>query len=155
MELAIEPSIKIVVVDHDHRVRSFIGGCLRPAGASVILCGNAFEGMRAIESADLILVDMVMPDQDGFEFLHRRRDMSRLLADTSRPPIVVMGHPEMAADFRNAGLAYLPKPFTQAELIDAVVNTLHAPIVHTLMPTNDPPLSRLGLIRKILAIEAP
>jgi len=125
MERALGNCLTVVVVDHDHRVRNFIGRCLTLSGVSVILCASGFDGRRAIELADLIMLDLVMPDQDGFEFLHQRDKPDRLTR-LYRPAIVVMGpgYPEMGADVRNAGLGYLPKPFTESELIETIVKAL-------------------------------
>ncbi|MBV8213786.1 MAG: hypothetical protein JOZ08_11270 [Verrucomicrobia bacterium] len=125
MELAPGNSFTVLVVDHDHHVRNFVERCLRLAGASAILCASAFEGLHAIEFANLIMVDFAMPDQDSYEFLHRR-DKPSHLARADHPAIVVMGPGclQTGSDFRNAGLSYLPKPFTQVELIDAILKAL-------------------------------
>lgn len=125
MELVLANSFTVLVVDHDHQVRTFIERCLRLAGASPILYASAFEGLHAIEHANLIMLDLVMPDQDSYEFLHRHGKPSRP-ASAEHPAIVVMGPDglQRGADFRNAGLSYLPKPFTQIELIDTIVKSI-------------------------------
>lgn len=128
MELVLANSFTVLVVDHDHQVRTFIERCLRLSGASAILCASAFEGLHAIERANLIMLDLVMPDQDSYEFLHRREKPGHL-ASADHPAIVVMGPDclQTEADFRNAGLSYLPKPFTQSELIDTIVKNISKP----------------------------
>ena len=128
MELVLGNSFTVVVVDHDHQVRTFIERCLRLSGASAILCASAFEGLNAIEHANLIMLDLVMPDQDSYEFLHRR-EQPGYLASADHPAVVVMGPDclQTGADFRNAGLSYLSKPFTQIELIDTIVKSISKP----------------------------
>jgi CheY-like chemotaxis protein len=125
MELALGNSFTVLVVDHDRQVRTFIERSLRLTGASAILCASAFEGLHAIEHAHLIMLDLVMPDQDSYEFLHRREKPSHR-DRAGYPAIVVMGPDclQTGADFRNPGLSYLPKPFTQIELIDAIVKSI-------------------------------
>ena len=125
MELELGSFFTVLVIDHDLQARTFIDRSLRLAGVSAILCPSVFEGLRAIEHANLIMLDFVMPDQDSYEFLLRREKPSHL-ARADHRAIVVMGPgcPQTGADFRNAGLSYLPKPFTQIELIDTIVKSI-------------------------------
>ena len=116
-------SLKIVVVDDDPMVRTLVGGCLNYFGASVTLCEDAAGGMRAIERVrpHAVLVDLIMPGQDGFYLLGR----IKAFGDTQkwRPGVVVitgLRDLELQRELERSGVNYLPKPFTPRDLFDAV-----------------------------------
>jgi CheY-like chemotaxis protein len=119
--------LKVVVVDDDPQIRDVLGRCLTLFGASVTLCGGAFEGIREVEDArpDVILVDLVMPHRDGFDLL---RDIKKLgpARGGDTPVIVVTGlrNPEVEATIREAGFGYLSKPFTPGALFNSIAKTL-------------------------------
>jgi len=116
-------SLKIVVVDDDPMIRTVVGRCLTHFGASVTLCEEAAGGMRAIEQVrpHAVLLDLIMPGQDGFYLLDRINAFS----DTHqwRPGVVVitgMRDPDLEQELKQVGASYLPKPFTPVNLIRAV-----------------------------------
>ena len=63
----------VVVEDHDDTRRS-LGMFLGRLGANVVMARNAFEGVEAVKTGrpDLVLCDIKMPEEDGFELLHIR-----------------------------------------------------------------------------------
>jgi CheY-like chemotaxis protein len=116
-------SLKIVVVDDDPMIRTLVGGCLTHFGASVTLCEDAAGGMRAIEQVrpHAVLLDLIMPGQDGFYLLGR----IKAFGDTHecRPRVVVitgLRDSELEQELEQSGVNYLPKPFTPRDLFDAV-----------------------------------
>lgn len=66
---------RILVVDDDAGVRDVLKSMLEAAGYSVSVAGNGKEAMRALraEGADLILTDLVMPEQEGIETIKALR----------------------------------------------------------------------------------
>jgi CheY-like chemotaxis protein len=68
---------KILVVDDDPGVRDVIRSMLESAGYSVLAAENGKEAMKILKDTrvDLILTDLVMPEQEGIETIKAlRRD---------------------------------------------------------------------------------
>lgn len=70
-----QPKNTILVVDDDVGVRDVLRGMLESAGYRVLLAENGKEAMKALkaEEADLILTDLVMPEQEGIETIKALR----------------------------------------------------------------------------------
>lgn len=66
---------RVLVVDDDPGVRDVIRSMLESSGYSVLLAANGKEAMRLLrtERADLILTDLVMPEQEGIETIKTLR----------------------------------------------------------------------------------
>jgi CheY-like chemotaxis protein len=116
-------SLKIVVVDDDPMIRTVVGRCLNHFGASVTLCEDAVAGMEAIEQLrpDTVLVDLIMPEQDGFYLLRRIRAFESI--HNWRAGIVVitgLRDSELEQELEQSGVTYLAKPFTPRDLFNAV-----------------------------------
>lgn len=95
---------------------------LRKAGADVTVCDNGLEAVRAIETAkseelpDLVLMDMQMPQLDGYDATRRLRDQGY-----SRPILALTAHAMEgdSAKCLDAGCDdYLAKPVNHAHLIN-------------------------------------
>lgn len=65
----------VLVVDDDPGVRDVIRSMLESSGYAVLLAENGREAMRLLKSerADLILTDLVMPEQEGIETIKALR----------------------------------------------------------------------------------
>lgn len=110
---------KILVVDDEERMVRFIRLNLEHDGFQVI---TAYNGMQAInkirsELPDLVLLDVMMPDMDGFEVL-------RIVRETSNVPIIMLTA-KGDEDDRVRGLElgaddYVTKPFSPRELVSRV-----------------------------------
>ncbi len=116
----------------------------------ILTAGNGREGLKKAiqEVPDLIISDVMMPEMDGFELCEALKSDQR----TSHVPIVLLTAKASAED-RMAGLqrgadAYLPKPFSLAELqlqmanLIAMQQRLRARYLATEppLPTDDPAL---------------
>jgi two-component system response regulator AtoC len=107
----------ILVVEDDAATRSALCEYLMGAGYRVRTAGSGAEGWTALQASnevDAILLDLVMPDMDGFELLRRHREMQGraavvVLSGLSEAESVVKAMKFGAAD-------YLPKPFDPQEL---------------------------------------
>ena len=82
-----------------------------------------FEHLRMVEEGDLpmparILLDLNMPEMDGFEVLERIRSRPRFM---SEPPVIILTHSDDPADRLRSERAgadgYMTKPFQSAEYI--------------------------------------
>ncbi len=89
---------RVLVVDDDATVRAVVARAITDLGWSVVEAANGREGLErfAEHGADLVLLDLMMPEMDGFEFLAR----VRLRPGGERVPVVVMTAAELTDDDR-------------------------------------------------------
>lgn len=62
---------KILIIDDNSLTREINGSVLEHAGYEVIAAGGGSEGLKKLteEKIDLIVLDLIMPEVNGFEFL--------------------------------------------------------------------------------------
>lgn len=107
---------RILIVDDDERLGAMLATYLRSRGYVVEQRIDAATGLAAIEHGrfDAVVLDIMLPDLDGFDVLRRVRQ-------TSSIPVVMLTARGEEAD-RIVGLElgaddYLPKPFNPRELL--------------------------------------
>jgi two-component system response regulator AtoC len=106
----------VLVVEDDEAARTALSGFLQATGYRVRWAGTGADALSAMASgpADAVLLDLVMPEPDGFEVLRTAR------AGDPRLPIIVLSALAHAEDVVRAmklgATDYLPKPFEPAEL---------------------------------------
>ena len=112
---------RVLVIDDDLPLRGMLAAALRQHGFQVLLAGDGREGQRAltIHHPDVVLLDLAMPDVNGWDFLQRLQETGHL----GRIPIVVVSahlsvQPEALLHMGVA--AILPKPFNLPELIELI-----------------------------------
>jgi two-component system OmpR family response regulator len=118
--------MRLLIVDDDPKFRSYISGGLRESGLE---CETAADGAAALKvledphrSFDLILLDVMMPVQNGWELLHELRARGR-----ETPVIFVTARDAVEERVKGLKLGaddYIIKPFAFDELlarIDAVI----------------------------------
>ena len=117
----------ILVADDDMAIRTVLSQALSRAGYEVRATGVASTLWRWVEAGDgdLIITDVVMPDENAFELLPR---IKKLRPDL---PIIVMSAQNtfmtaIKASERGA-YDYLPKPFDLKELVAIVGRALNSP----------------------------
>jgi two-component system, OmpR family, sensor kinase len=80
---------RLLVVDDEPTILELLAGSLRFAGFAVMTAASGTEALRAAAASrpDLVLLDVMMPDGDGFEVLSRLVEDLLVLArfDTGRP----------------------------------------------------------------------
>lgn len=116
-------SAHILVVDDDNRLRSLLQRFLRDNGFYVSVAKNAAEARERLRDYkfDLLIVDIMMPEETGLEFLEKLR------RESSVPVIMLtaMGETEDRITGLEAGADdYLPKPFEPKELVLRIKNIL-------------------------------
>ncbi|MDH2429518.1 response regulator transcription factor [Sphaerisporangium sp. TRM90804] len=128
---------RLLVVDDEPTVRELLSATLRFAGFDVT---SAATGAEAVEAArdqppDLVLLDVMLPDLDGFEVVRRLREQSR-------PPVPVLfltardSPKDKVTGLTLGGDDYVTKPFDLEELIArirAVLRRTGSPGAHTLV----------------------
>jgi excisionase family DNA binding protein len=110
----------VLIVDDDERVREYVRVNLEMEGYSVREAGNAEEGLRVLDevSPDLVLLDVMMPEVDGWEMLRRVQERHGVGAI---PVVMFSGKvDEGAAEQAQARGAqgFLGKPFDPQQLIE-------------------------------------
>lgn len=117
----------ILVIDDVLGVRRSIAGVLSRAGHSVEEAGDGKAGVEAARRAkpDLILVDMLMPEQDGLETLERLREekLGSALIAMSGGGALVGAEDALSAAALHAD-ALVRKPFENAELLKTVAGLM-------------------------------
>jgi DNA-binding response OmpR family regulator len=112
---------RVLVIDDDMPLRGMLAAALRQHGFQVLLAGDGAEGQRAlsIHHPDVILLDLAMPNVNGWDFLQRLQETGHL---GKVPIIVVSAHlrVEPQAVLRMGVSAILPKPFNLSELIELI-----------------------------------
>ncbi|MDQ4096231.1 MAG: response regulator [Actinomycetota bacterium] len=116
----------VLVADDDEDIVRFVEVNLRLEGFEVV---TAADGKEALEQADdlspdLVLLDIMMPEMDGFEVCQRLRAASR----TKHVPIIMLTAKSLSAD-KVVGLTsgaddYIIKPFDPIELVARVKSAL-------------------------------
>jgi CheY-like chemotaxis protein len=89
----------VLIVDDDAEVRNVVSATLRNAGLTTAEAVNgraAFDWLGAHPLPDLVLLDLMMPEMDGFQFLERLREHPERL----KVPIVVLTAKDLTADER-------------------------------------------------------
>ncbi len=119
-------NVQLLVVDDDEINRMMLGELLRFQGAKVSFAENgkiALDCVRANAAHffDAILMDLQMPEMDGFQATRKIKEFSPdipVIAQSS------MCYEEVKPQVTSAGMdAYVKKPWRLTELVDAVVRT--------------------------------
>lgn len=140
-----EPAPHILIVDDDERIRGLLQKFLARNGFLVTTARDAAHARRILAGLDfdLIVMDVMMPGEDGVSF-------TRALRDTRMTPILLLTAKGETED-RIAGLEagaddYLPKPFEPKELLlrmNAILRRMPEPVETDAAPK----LLQLGPIR--------
>src|SRR5712691_5346077 len=79
---------KILIVEDEQSVVDLLKKSLEPEGFQVIAAYNGQAGLRAVTEArpDLLILDLTLPELDGFELCRRLRKQP----ETARLPILVL-----------------------------------------------------------------
>jgi DNA-binding response OmpR family regulator len=114
--------MNILLVDDEHDARTFTKKLLATAGHHVTAAASGMEAIMHVEIRhyDLVLLDLMMPGVDGFQFA----EFMSSHWNTFDTPVVIVScrtDPQsrsLARIFACAG--YLEKPFSPAELFDVI-----------------------------------
>jgi DNA-binding response OmpR family regulator len=109
-------SIKILIVDDDTAITDLLSMLLKTHGFEVITTNSGSEGIQLARDANpsVLLLDLMMPDKDGWE-------VSKAVRKFSNVPILILSainDPGMIASILDAGADdYLVKPVPSGTLV--------------------------------------
>lgn len=115
---------RVLVVDDDAGLRAYLRTNLELEGYDVREAASAQQGLAALEDElpDVVLLDVMMPEVDGWNMLRRVRERHGVEAI---PVIMYSGELEQADDAAQRGAqAFLGKPFDPARLLEAAKQVL-------------------------------
>ncbi len=113
---------RILIVDDEPEIGRILGLILRGAGfeAAAVDGGRAALAHLASSATDLVLLDVTMPEIDGFETLRRIREAPA----TARLPVLMLTANASAADRTRAESLgaddFIAKPFDPADVVERV-----------------------------------
>jgi len=106
---------RVLVVDDEKDVQDFVCLVLEDTGFAVDCAGNGREALEKIESArpDLVLLDLMMPEMDGWGVLDRLKRIP------DAPAVVILSaFTDEWRALRAGAWESLPKPFLPQDLVD-------------------------------------
>jgi CheY-like chemotaxis protein len=113
---------KILVADDNAQVRDLLELLLEDAGHQVTLCADGSEVLPAsrAQRPDVVLLDLNMPDVDGFTALEQLRKDEQL----RKVPVIIVtaaGRPDQMTRARDLGATdFIVKPWKDFEVEDRV-----------------------------------
>lgn len=119
------PDVRVLIVDDEIDTGQLIAHTLKTAGYQVAIVDNGRKALRMIRdlSFDIVLLDVMMPDLDGFDVMQQIQAMSG-----DSPPVVFFtakGHPTDRERGEGLGaVGYMVKPATRGELLDVIERVL-------------------------------
>ena len=110
-------AVKVLVVEDDRKIASFVQKGLKEAGFVVEVCGDGNEGHNRAtrQTYDVIVLDIMLPGRDGLSILRALREKKNTV------PVILLtarsGLNERVEGLNLGADDYLPKPFYVEELI--------------------------------------
>lgn len=114
---------RILVIEDEPDIQEVLRNYLQASGYAVLVAGDGEEGLAVFqkEAVDLVLLDVMLPNVDGFTVLKRIRKSSET------PVILVTARDSVEDQVRGFGLLaddYIPKPFDMPVLLCKVAAVL-------------------------------
>jgi len=128
---------KVLVVDDQHDIVDTVGYCLQQEGYEVL---TAFNGQEALDAAragspDLIILDVMLPKENGYQVARRLREDTRSGRIPKMPRILMLTARVVADKDREDFLrtwsgahGFMYKPFDLEELVKRVREILQEPV---------------------------
>jgi two-component system KDP operon response regulator KdpE len=116
----------ILIVEDDPEAARILELSLKREGHKMSIAMNGIQGLQAIQTQhpDLVLLDLMMPDIDGFEVCRR----TRANPATANLPIIIVSARTQDADKQKAAQVgangYLTKPYRRVDLLAKIESCL-------------------------------
>ena len=148
------PAPRILVVDDEPQIRRFLDISLRAQGYQVALAANGHAGLAelAAHGADLVVLDIGLPDIDGHQVLGQLRQWSQV-------PVIMLtvrnGEQEKVAALDGGANDYVTKPFGVQELMARIRGLLRARalVADVAAPVFDDGRVHVDLVRREVLVD--
>lgn len=145
---------RILVIDDEPQIRRFLDISLRAQGYEVIAADTGQSGLEALatQGADLVILDLGLPDRDG-------QDVLRDLREWSSVPVILLtvrsDETAKVAGLDGGANDYVTKPFGAQELMARVRALLrtHAVNMESPAPVYDDGFLHVDLVRREVHVE--
>lgn len=111
---------RVLVVDDDYAGLRMIGYALKQEGYEVLAVAHGQAALRMAPEVDLVILDIMMPDIDGYEICRRLRANP----ETSQLPVIMLSAraqvPDKLIGFQAGADDYVTKPVDPSELVARV-----------------------------------
>jgi two-component system sensor histidine kinase/response regulator len=117
----LNPGCLLVVDDQESNIQ-VVGGALGQLGFEILPASGGAQAFQrlAVRRPDLILLDLLMPEMDGFEVCRRIRENP----DWAEIPVIFLSSADdkglIVRALESGGVDYITKPFNHAELVTRV-----------------------------------
>jgi len=131
--------MRVLVVEDDERIASFVSKGLREAGFAVDTAGDGAEGLHlaVTEPYDAAVVDIMLPGLDGLSLIERIREKN------IKTPVLILSARRTVDDrvkgLQTGGDDYMTKPFSFSELLARI-----QALIRRATQTSDPSVLRAG-----------
>lgn len=148
------PPARVLVIDDEPQIRRFLDISLRAQGYVVALAESGHAGLAALAAhgADLVVLDIGLPDLDGHEVLRELRQWSQV-------PVIMLtvrsGEGEKVAALDGGANDYVTKPFGVQELMARIRSLLRTRVVaaEAALPRFDDGDLHIDLVRREVTLD--
>jgi CheY-like chemotaxis protein len=118
---------KILIIDDNEKILKMMESRLKVEDYEVIRASNGIAGIEKAksENPDVILLDIIMPEMDGYEVLKKLKTDP----DTESIPVIMVTAKREIEDITKSmselgAVGYISKPFSAKELLEKVRSAL-------------------------------
>ena len=116
------PPAPVLIVEDDPDIRDLLSSVLLLEGYEVVTASDGAQGLDQLRGArpSLVLLDLMMPAMDGWEF-RRQQLLDPSLARV--PTVILSGDGRLEAKAASLGTSFLRKPVDLDTLLDVVARS--------------------------------
>jgi PAS domain S-box-containing protein len=139
---------RILLVEDDQDIANLIAHYLNRAGHTVSIAPDAATAIACARSTefDLVTLDIVLPDQDGFTLLQSLRDGA---VNPDVPVMMISMMPDDGTGFALGAVDYVVKPVEEQTLVERVARVLRDDRVQTVLVADDDDDLRQVLVKEL------
>ena len=126
---------QILIVDDNPHNLKMVSKLLENKGYQILLASSGPEALKIVseKQVDIILLDIMMPDMNGFEVCEQLKQNDA----TKEIPVIFLTAKNETDDivkgFQMGGVDYITKPFQKEELLARVNNHIKLKLTHDLL----------------------
>ncbi len=106
--------IKILIVEDDENIAKMIRATVTMGGYDSYICSDGITGLKHMNSGDydLVLLDIMLPEMDGFEVISKRTNDTPVIFITAKQDVL-----DKVSGLKLGAEDYIVKPFETVELL--------------------------------------